>query len=205
MSIINWIFHLINHFGYLAVILLLTLECVFPPIPSEVVLAFSGFLSHSSSLKVPLLIVASTIGSLIGALILFYIGRILSQERLMSLLQHNLFKKLGFKPNDVIKAINWFNRFGTKSVFFGRFIPIVRSLISIPAGIAKIDLFSFIIYTTLGSLIWNSVIITLGYFMGSNWQLIVLVFEDYSLIVLAIALLFMMYGLVWWYKKRIKR
>ncbi|CCI87760.1 Alkaline phosphatase [Lactobacillus gigeriorum DSM 23908 = CRBIP 24.85] len=78
-------------------------------------------------------------------------------------------------------------------------------MISIPAGIARIDLFSFIIYTTLGSLIWNSVIITLGYFMGSNWQLIVLVFEDYSLIVLAIALLFMMYGLVWWYKKRIKR
>lgn len=202
---IEWIFSFINDFGYLAVAILIAIENIFPPIPSEVILSFSGFLTDTTQLNIFGLVIASTIGAVIGALILYWIGTLLNEQRLEKLLDHPTFKKLGFKKGDVKKTINWFNSFGTKAIFFGRFVPVIRSLVSIPAGIAKTQLLVFIILTTLGSAIWNIVLISLGAYMGQNWEKIVTIFEEYSLIVAVLLVIIFIYFAIIWYKKRIKK
>lgn len=200
----TWIFSLIDHLGYLAVMLLIAIENVFPPIPSEVILSFGGFMTTHTKMNIFGLIVASTLGALIGALVLYWIGTLLNQDRLEKLFNHNFFKKLGFKKEDVTKSINWFDKHGIKAIFFGRFIPVIRSLISIPAGISKVPIPKFIILTTLGSLIWNTVLISLGAYMGSKWETIVLIFEEYSLVVVILLIIACIYFGFRWYKKRIK-
>lgn len=199
-----WIFSLIDHFGYLAVMLLIAIENVFPPIPSEVILSFGGFMTTHTKMNILGLIIFSTVGALIGALILYWVGTLLNEERLEKLFNHNFFKKLGFKKDDVKKSIVWFDKHGIKAILFGRCIPVVRSLISIPAGIAKVSMTKFIILTTLGSLIWNSILISLGAYMGAKWEKIVLIFEEYSLIVIILLLIAFVYFAITWYKKRIK-
>ena len=200
-----WIFSFIDQFGYFAVAILIAIENVFPPIPSEVILSFSGFLTHKTAMNVFGLVIASTTGALIGALILYWIGTLLNEERLKKLLKHKFFKKLGFKEDDVSRTIAWFDRHGVKAIFFGRCIPVIRSLISIPAGIAKVSLPKFIILTTLGSLIWNTVLITLGSYTGKNWHVIVQIFEEYSFAVIVILIIFFIYFIYVWRKKRIKK
>lgn len=201
----TWIFSLINHFGYLAVSFLIAIENVFPPIPSEVILAFSGFLSSKTKLSILGLILASTVGATIGAVILYWLGTLLNQERLEALFVHPLFKKLGFKKEDVKKAIAWFEKHGIKTIFFGRCVPIVRSLISIPAGIAQVNISKFLFLTCLGSLIWNTVLISLGAYMGSQWEQVVLIVEEYSLLIIVITIGILFYFASLWYKKRLKR
>lgn len=200
----NIVFDLINQFGYLAVGLLIAIENVFPPVPSEVILSFAGFATHHSQMNIPLVVVASTIGAVLGAIVLYGIGRIISQERLEKLLDTKAFRMLGFKKDDVQKAINWFDKYGTGAIFYGRCIPVVRSLISIPAGTAKVKMSKFLIYTTLGSLIWNTILVSLGSYMGKNWQVIVTIFEDYSLVIIVLILIAIIYFGFKWYKKKIK-
>ena len=200
----NIVFDLINQSGYLAISLLIAIENIFPPIPSEVILSFAGFATHHSQMTVPLVIIASTIGAVLGALILYWIGYLLNEERLEKIFNHKLFKILGFKKGDVKKAIRWFDKYRTGAIFYGRCIPVIRSLISIPAGTAKVKLSKFLIYTTLGSLIWNTILVCLGSYMGENWQVIVTIFEEYSLIIAALILIALVYGSVKWYRKKIK-
>ena len=200
----NIVFDLINQFGYLAISLLIAIENIFPPIPSEVILSFAGFATHHSQMTVPLVIIASTIGAVLGALILYWIGYLLNEERLEKIFNHKLFKILGFKKGDVKKAIRRFDKYGTRAIFNGRCIPVIRSLISIPAGTAKVKLSKFLIYTTLGSLLWNTILVCLGSYMGENWQVIVTIFEEYSLIIAALILIALVYGSVKWYRKKIK-
>lgn len=199
------IFSFIDHFGYLAVALLIASENVFPPIPSEVILSFSGFMTSKTSMTTFGLIIASTIGAVIGALILYWIGTLLNADRLEKLLNHTVFKRLGFKKDDVKKSIAWFDKHGVKAIFFGRCIPVVRSLISIPAGIAKVNMRTFLTLTTLGSLIWNSILIFLGSYMGAQWEQIVLIFEEYSLVVITLFIIGILYFSYYWYKNRIKK
>ena len=199
------IFSFIDHFGYLAVALLIAIENVFPPIPSEVILSFSGFMTSKTSMTTFGLIIASTIGAVIGALILYWIGTLLNADRLEKLFNHTMFKRLGFKKDDVKKSIAWFDKQGVKAIFFGRCITVVRSLISIPAGIAKVNMRTFLTLTTLGSLIWNSILIFLGSYMGAQWEQIVLIFEEYSLVVIILFIIGIFYFSYYWYKNRIKK
>lgn len=200
----NIVFDLINHFGYLAISFLIAIENIFPPIPSEVILSFAGFATHHSQMTVPLVVIASTIGAVLGAIILYWIGTLLNEERLEKIFKHKLFKMLGFKKGDVKKAINWFNKYGTGAIFYGRCIPVIRSLISIPAGTAKVKFSKFLLYTTLGSLIWNTILVSLGSYMGENWQTIVNIFEEYSLIAAGFILIALIYFSAKWYKQKIK-
>lgn len=200
----NIVFDLINHFGYLAISSLIAIENIFPPIPSEVILSFAGFATHHSQMTVPLVVIASTIGAVLGAIILYWIGTLLNEERLEKIFKHKLFKMLGFKKGDVKKAINWFNKYGTGAIFYGRCIPVIRSLISIPAGTAKVKFSKFLLYTTLGSLIWNMILVSLGSYMGENWQTIVNIFEEYSLVAAGFILIALIYFSTKWYKQKIK-
>ena len=137
------IISIMNNWGYLGIALLIAVENIFPPIPSEVILTFGGFMTTYSNLKLIGIIISSTIGSVLGAIILYLIGRIINKERLEKIVEGKIGTILHFKKQDIEKANSWFEKRGKSTVFFCRFIPIVRSLISIPAGITKMKFFSF--------------------------------------------------------------
>ena len=200
-----WLTHFIENFGYLAIILLIAVENIFPPIPSEVILTLGGFLVSGTKLTLIGVILASTLGSVIGAIILFSISRNLTLPRLEKLLETKLFKLLGFKKDDAQKAIDWFDKHGISAIFYGRCIPVVRSLISIPAGIAHVGWTKFLVLTTLGSLVWNSVLVGLGHYMGKNWQVVVKIFDDYTIVIIILLLILFIYFGIKWYKSRIKK
>ena len=200
-----WLTHFIENFGYLAIILLIAVENIFPPIPSEVILTLGGFLVSGTKLTLIGVILASTLGSIIGAIILFSISRNLTLPRLEKLLETKLFKLLGFKKDDAQKGIDWFYKHGIGAIFYGRCIPVVRSLISIPAGIAHVGWTKFLVLTTLGSLVWNSVLVVLGHYMGKNWQVVVRIFDDYPIVIIVLLLILFIYFGIKWYKSRIKK
>ena len=185
----EFIISIMNQFGYLGVFLLIAIENIFPPIPSEVILLFSGFMTTYTSLNIVGMIIASTLGSLVGAIALYYIGKILNKERLKKIVAGKIGKVLRLKAKDIDKADAWFDTKGNKTVFFCRFIPIVRSLISIPAGMSEMPMPKFLVYTILGSAIWNTVLVVLGNQVGEKWTSILHIFDQYSHIVLILLII----------------
>ena len=196
----QFILHIIEQFGYFGVFFLILIENVFPPIPSEVILLISGFFSSYTSLSVFYMILASTLGSFLGAIILYYIGKIFNKERLKKIVNGRLGKILFLKENDIDKADEWFDNKGNKSVFFCRFVPIVRSLISIPAGMSEMPMGKFIIYTICGSMIWNTVLICLGYRLGSNWEYVLTILDKYQMVVIVILVIIFGYVIIKFYR-----
>lgn len=200
----QFILHIIEQFGYFGVFFLILIENVFPPIPSEVILLFSGFFSSYTSLSVFYMILASTLGSFLGAIILYYIGKIFNKERLKKIVNGRLGKILFLKEKDIDKADEWFDNKGNKSVFFCRFVPIVRSLISIPAGMSEMPMGKFIIYTICGSMIWNTVLICLGFRLGSNWEYVLTILDKYQMLVIVILVIIFGYVIIKFYRKKRK-
>lgn len=200
----QFILHIIEQFGYFGVFFLILIENVFPPIPSEVILLISGFFSSYTSLSVFYMILASTLGSFLGAIILYYIGKIFNKERLKKIVNGRLGKILFLKENDIDKADEWYDNKGNKSVFFCRFVPIVRSLISIPAGMSEMPMGKFIIYTICGSMIWNTVLICLGYRLGSNWEYVLTILDKYQMVVIVILIIILGYVIIKFYRKKRK-
>ena len=196
----NFVIQIIENWGYLGVGLLIAIENIFPPIPSEVILAFGGFMTTKTALTVLGIIISATIGSTIGAIVLYYIGRILNKERLEKIISGKIGKVLRLKKDDIEKADKWFHNKGQKTVFICRFIPIVRSLISIPAGMSEMEFYKFLIYTIFGSTIWNTVLVLLGAKLGSSWERVVTVFSDFSHIILAVLIMAVIVGVIWFYK-----
>lgn len=180
----NIIIMCIEKFSYIGVLFLIAIENIFPPIPSEVILAFSGFIAKPLNLNIPLIIISSTIGSIIGALILYYFGNKLS-------------KKL-----NASSSIKFFQEKGIISILICRFIPILRSLISIPAGIYKVNMLIFLTLTTIGSLIWNTTIILIGNILGNKWENISSILTTYKYILIAILIIYLLFKL---YKKFSKK
>ena len=195
---------LINKFGYLAISFLIALENIFPPIPSEIILTFSGFMTIHTKLNIILVIISATIGSVIGAFILYKIGNILNKERLEKLIKSKVGKVLRLKKKDIEKADYWFDTKGSITVFFCRFIPIVRSLISIPAGMSSMPIKKFLVLTTLGTLIWNTVLVVLGNIMGESWVDIVDFMNKYSIIVLIFLIIIILVLIIMFFKKKRK-
>ncbi len=201
----EFILSMMNQFGYIGVFLLIAIENIFPPIPSEVILLFGGFMTTYSELNIILMIIFATLGSLLGAIVLYYIGKILNKERLKKIVSGKIGKVLRLKNSDIDKADEWFDTKGNKTVFFCRFIPIVRSLISIPAGMSEMPLGKFFLYTTTGSLIWNTVLIVIGSIVGENWQSILNIFDTYSNIVLVLLVIIFVVGVYLFYHTKNKK
>ena len=176
-----WIIEIMNQFGYLGIFLLIAIENIFPPIPSEVILLFGGFMSTYTNMHIVGIIIASTLGSLVGAYALYFIGKIFNKERLKKIVRGKIGKVLRLKEKDIDMADEWFDKKGNKTVFFCRFIPIVRSLISIPAGMSEMPLGKFTLYTVVGSLIWNTVLSIAGQTVGANWESILAIYLFYPL------------------------
>jgi len=195
----DWIISIMEQFGYLGIFLLIIIENVFPPIPSEIILAFGGFMTTKTEMNVLGVIGVATAGSLIGAIILYCLGTILNFERIERFtIKYG--KYLGLKITDIKKAMKFYKKYEKKAVFFGRVVPVVRSLISIPAGMAKMDLKSFVFYTFMGSLIWNSILVVCGMVLGQSWQTILYYFDVYATIAyISIAMALVIIGI--WYKK----
>lgn len=160
----------INQFGYAAVAALIFLEVVFPPIPSEVILPLSGFLTITSAMTLPGVVAASTAGSLAGAFVFYGVGHVLNRDRLAAFFDTKFMRLLGFTSADVIRVVDWFERKGQVTVLLCRFVPGIRSLISIPAGTARMNLGLFALLTAIGSAIWNAVLCGLGAAAGGAWQ-----------------------------------
>lgn len=182
----NWIIDIMSRFGYIGVAGLIGLENIFPPIPSEVILTFGGFITTCSDLTFSGVVLAATIGSLLGAVVLYGVGFLLSYERLCRILSGKTGRILHLYPQDMEKAAFWFEQKGSATIFFCRFIPIVRSLISIPAGCAKMKMLPFLLLTAAGSFIWNTVLVFLGVLAGESWNRIAGYMHTYSNIVLII-------------------
>lgn len=151
--------------GEVGVGVLTFVETVIPPVPSEVVLPLSGFLAQQGRLSLVWVLVASTVGSVVGAWVFYALGAALGLERSIALLS----KVPLLDRDDLRQASDWFHRHGRGSVFFGRFVPGVRSLISLPAGAQRMPLLPFTVLTALGSAIWNAVLVGAGYAVGTQW------------------------------------
>lgn len=177
-----------NQFGYWGMLFLIFIENIFPPIPSEIILPFGGFVTtlEKSEVTVFGLIIFATLGSIFGAFILYWIGTLLNVNKLETWLEKKWIKRLGFKKNEVEKTVKFFEKWKGVAVFFGRCVPIVRSLISIPAGMVKMNLLKFTLYTAFGSLVWNTLLISAGAFLGENWRNVVTFVDEYKNIVLII-------------------
>ncbi|MDG4823108.1 DedA family protein [Asanoa sp. WMMD1127] len=193
----GWVAGVIDSLGVPGVGLLVALENLVPPIPSEIVLTLGGFLANQGRMSLPLVIIAATAGSVVGALILYWLGRGLGEDRLKRWLDHIPL----VDTDDLEKADRWFERHANMAVLLGRCVPVVRSLVSIPAGANHMPLGRFVAFTTLGSGVWNTLFVGAGYALGSRWQLV----DQYSrwfdyailaLIVVSIAL---------WVRKKVRK
>lgn len=181
------VLELMGEYGNLAVFLLILVENLFPPIPSEVILTFGGVMTVCTDMTPGGVILFSTAGSLAGAVILYSVGRFLPDEVLRKLLCGQIGHLLHFRLEDVDLAKGWFRERGRSAVFLCRLIPIVRSLISIPAGIARMQFVPFLVFTAAGSLLWNTVLVYAGRIAGDSWEKVSAAFGVYSDLFLMIA------------------
>ena len=201
----NVIIDIMNSYGYLGIFFLIMIENVFPPIPSELILTFGGFMVISSNMTIFGVILAATIGSVAGAFILYFIGKLLNKERLIKIVSSKYGKLLRVKPKDIESADKWFDEKGNITVLFCRFIPIVRSLISIPAGMSDMPLFKFFIYTVIGSTIWNTALVCVGAFAGDKKDEILAIIDSASHIILIVLIIVIVIFVIWFYKRQSKK
>lgn len=181
----GWITDLMDALGAPGAGLAIAAENLFPPLPSEVILPLAGFAAGRDSMYLPSALAWTTLGSVTGALALYGVGALLGRERTVAIAS----KLPLVKVSDIEKTERWFQRHGTKAVFFGRMIPLFRSLVSIPAGIERMPIPVFLALTTLGSLIWNAIFVLAGYLLGEQWEEVTGFVDVYSKVVLAAAVL----------------
>ncbi|MDN5706171.1 MAG: DedA family protein [Corynebacterium casei] len=178
-GIIDWIIQLMEVLGAPGVGIAILLENLFPPIPSEVVLPLAGFTISQGSLSFWPTFLWAMAGSILGAWLLYGLGAWIGAERLRKIADWMWL----VEPEDVDNALHWFDKSGPASVFFGRFIPGIRSLISIPAGIDRLNPVKFTVWTTLGSAGWNALLIALGMWLGQSYTLVAHYVDQYSTVV----------------------
>jgi membrane protein DedA with SNARE-associated domain len=168
-ALTSWLTGVVQSGNYAGLAGLLVLENLFPPIPSELILPVAGFLVGQGKFAFGWVVVAATLGSVAGALILYGLGYKLGEERLRAFARDHG-RWLALSEAEVEHAKGWFDRHGGKAVLLGRLVPTVRSIISIPAGVSRMPLGAFILYTTLGSGIWNAALVAAGWLLGNQWE-----------------------------------
>jgi membrane protein DedA with SNARE-associated domain len=193
----GWVIDVIVSFGYWGVVSLMVAENLFPPIPSEVILPLAGFLVWRGDLGFVPVLGVSTLGSLLGAFILYALGRWGGRELV---LRHA--RLLRVKEAELDRADDWFDRYGGAVVLVGRLVPGVRSVVSIPAGMAEMPLGQFALLTTLGSGVWNALLIGAGWTLGENWERVSLFVDSVSNIVLVVLVLAAIGLGIWWWRRR---
>jgi membrane protein DedA with SNARE-associated domain len=168
-GIVNWVTDVVEALGYAGVAFLVALENVFPPIPSEVVLPLAGFVAGRGDANLIGMIAAATLGSLVGAWVLYGISAAIGPDRLHAfLIRYG--RWFGVKERDLVRAETWFDRRSGTAVLVGRCVPLIRSVVSIPAGFRRMDPVRFTVFTLIGSLVWNTALISAGAVLGDRWE-----------------------------------
>lgn len=191
---VEWITDTMNSLGYWGIGLLMFLENLFPPIPSELIMPLAGFTVAQGKLDMVPAIAAGVIGTMVGALPWYYIGKFVGEERIKYFLTQKYVKWLGISGNDIDTAKRWFYTHGNKTVFFCRMVPGVRTLISLPAGFSDMPLVPFLIYSTLGTLGWVGLLAYAGFFLGENYEVV----DEYLGIVSKVVVLTIVIAFVVW-------
>jgi membrane protein DedA with SNARE-associated domain len=193
----GWVTGVIVSFGYWGVVTLMVAENLFPPIPSEVILPLAGFLVWRGDLGFVLVLGVSILGSLLGAFILYALGRWGGRELV---LRHASLPRV--KEAELDRADGWFDRYGGVVVLVGRLVPGVRSVVSIPAGMAEMPVGQFALLTTLGSSVWNALLIGAGWTLGENWERVSYLVDSVSTFALGVLLLTAIGLGIWWWRRR---
>lgn len=181
----GWVVDLMDKLGLVGAALAVGMDNIFPPIPSEIILPLAGFAASQGTFSLTGALIATTLGSVIGAVILYGLGAVFGRDRAVM-----VFEKVPLlKVSDLEKTEAWFAKHGGKAVFFGRMVPIFRSLISLPAGVERMNFGTFFVLTTLGSLIWNSIFVIAGYRLGANWDKVEPYADVFQKLVIAAVLL----------------
>ena len=178
--------------AYITIGLAMFLENIIPPIPSEIIMPLGGFFVYQQKLNFYILVFWGLLGTILGSLPWYYLGKLVNEKRLSNFLDKKG-KFLGISSNDLIKSKKWFERYGTSLVFWGRLVPGIRTLISVPAGIELMPLRQFLIWTTLGSLIWVTLLTFAGYLLGENYQIIQTFLDQIKYVVKPILILIFLY------------
>ncbi|MFG2457667.1 DedA family protein [Streptomyces sp. NPDC048523] len=185
MSAIDWVNGLMDTLGAPGAGVAIALENLFPPFPSEAILPLAGFAASTGRMSLAAVLLCTTAGSVIGALALYGVGALLGRDRTVALAARLPLVKV----SDIERTEAWFLRHGTKAVFFGRMIPVFRSLVSIPAGVERMPLPVFLTLTTVGSALWNTAFVLAGHALGANWAQVTDIVSTYSKVVLVAAAL----------------
>ena len=190
MNLTQWIISIMEQLGYLGIALLMFLDNIFPPIPSEIIMPSAGYSASQGELLLVGVIIAGCIGSLIAAAILYWIGYKFNHDSIFRFVDR-YGKYLFIKSPDVKKSLDWFEQYGHRIVFFGRMIPAVRSLISIPAGMSHMPFWKFMFFSSLGTIIWTTFLACVGFYFGENQALMQNIFSQVShfIIIVVIAMI----------------
>lgn len=195
-GISGWAVDLMERLGGPGAGLIVAIENLFPPIPSEIILPLAGFTASRGDFTLTEAIFWTTLGSVVGALAMYYIGAAFGRDRM-----YWIWERLPLvKTEDLERTEAWFARHGTKAVFFGRMIPIFRSLVSVPAGIERMNVGVFLLLTTAGSLIWNSIFVVAGYTLGENWPRVEPYASTFQKVVIGLVIL----GIAWFVTARVR-
>jgi membrane protein DedA with SNARE-associated domain len=200
-NLATWITDIMNTLGYAGIAFLMFAENLFPPIPSELIMPLAGFNISQGNMGWAGAIAAGTLGTIAGALPWYYIGKVFNEKRLGAWCDR-YGKWLGLSSADIRTSIVWFNRHGTKAVFFGRLVPGIRTLISLPAGIEGMALPKFLLYSTIGTALWVTFLTAFGYVLGENYSKVEQYIGPLSKIALASLLLAFV---VFWVRKQLRR
>jgi membrane protein DedA with SNARE-associated domain len=190
-SIIGWL----ESGGYWGILALMLLENIFPPIPSEAIMPLAGFLAARGDLDFFWVVFAGTMGSYLGAIPWYYAGRVFGEERVRAVTRR-FGRWLTISEDDVDKAAHWFHAHGKSAVFFGRLIPAIRTLISVPAGIARMPFSTFTFFTLLGSALWTGLLTLAGYLLHAEYDRVAVYLDPGSKIVVGIVVAVYLYRLI---------
>src|SRR5882672_3769248 len=186
------IIHLIQSSGYLGVFILMTLESALLPIPSEVTMSFAGYLSQTGVLSLPLVVLIGAIGNLVGSLIAYAIGYYLEETVILKLIDR-YGKFILLSTSEYTKAVGWYKKYGSGITFFSRLLPAVRTFISLPAGLAEMNIWKFSFYTFFGSLLWSFFLAYVGYYLGAHWDSIGPYYNKFQLVIVVALVLLILY------------
>lgn len=194
----EWIQHLMESLGYVGILLLMIIENLFPPIPSELILPSAGFAAACGDMNIWIVIAMGTLGSVIGTLPLYYVGLYFSEEKLVRWAdQHG--KWLTLSGKDIRHSDQWFDRYGPSAVLFGRMVPGIRSLLSLPAGMSQMPLPLFLLYSAIGSGLWSAALSFAGYFLGEHYEIVARYIDPLSKIIVVVLALAV---LVWFIRRK---
>lgn len=195
-AFVNFLLGIFSNLGYWGVLILMTVESSFLPFPSEIVVPPAAYLASKGELNIFLIIIVSVVGSLLGALINYYLSISLGRTVIYRLARTKLAHFIGLSDEKIKKAEEYFLQHGERSTFIGRLLPVIRQLISIPAGLAKMKLSRFILFTTLGSLIWSIILAIIGYFWGENSDVISRYYSEITKAFLLILAIYIAYRII---------